>query len=151
MHRRGMPTRPSFTSYLSDRTCDQAADPLPIHDTNHCKIRLCARGAVLTGNDRLTLSEMHRTVIKQGSTVLRLLATMVACGGVMATLSPVRSAASASDPDLVVRSFLADPPICRAGRPIGLTAVVVNNGTVEKLNVDESGYSLSSAENTCGI
>ncbi len=30
-------------------------------------------------------------------------------------------------------------------------SMVVNNGTVEKLNVDESGYSLSSAENTCGI
>ena len=74
---------------------------------------------------------MHRTVIKQGSTVLRLLARMVACVGVMATLSPVRSAASASEPDLVVRSFLADPPICRAGRPVGLTAVIVNNGTVD--------------------
>jgi peroxiredoxin len=30
-------------------------------------------------------------------------------------------------------------------------SMVVNNGTVETLNVDESGYSLSSAENTCGI
>jgi peroxiredoxin len=30
-------------------------------------------------------------------------------------------------------------------------SMVVNNGKVEKLNVDESGYSLSSAENTCGI
>lgn len=30
-------------------------------------------------------------------------------------------------------------------------SMVVNNGVVEKLNVDESGYSLSSAENTCGI
>ncbi len=30
-------------------------------------------------------------------------------------------------------------------------SMIVNNGTVEKLNVDESGYSLSSAENTCGI
>ena len=30
-------------------------------------------------------------------------------------------------------------------------SMVVNNGTVETLNIDESGYSLSSAENTCGI
>ncbi|MHB1205485.1 MAG: redoxin family protein [Rhodospirillaceae bacterium] len=30
-------------------------------------------------------------------------------------------------------------------------SMIVNNGVVEKLNVDESGYSLSSAENTCGI
>lgn len=30
-------------------------------------------------------------------------------------------------------------------------SMIVNNGTVETLNVDESGYSLSSAENTCGI
>ena len=30
-------------------------------------------------------------------------------------------------------------------------SMVVNDGTVETLNVDESGYSLSSAENTCGI
>lgn len=30
-------------------------------------------------------------------------------------------------------------------------SMVVNNGAVEKLNIDESGYSLSSAENTCGI
>ena len=30
-------------------------------------------------------------------------------------------------------------------------SMVVNNGTVETLNVDETGYSLSSAENTCGI
>ena len=30
-------------------------------------------------------------------------------------------------------------------------SMIVNNGVVEKLNVDESGYSLSSAETTCGI
>ena len=30
-------------------------------------------------------------------------------------------------------------------------SMIVNNGTVETLNVDETGYSLSSAENTCGI
>ncbi len=30
-------------------------------------------------------------------------------------------------------------------------SMVVNDGVVETLNVDESGYSLSSAENTCGI
>ena len=30
-------------------------------------------------------------------------------------------------------------------------SMIVNNGKVETLNVDESGYSLSSAENTCGI
>ena len=29
---------------------------------------------------------------------------------------------------LVIRSFLADQPLCRAGRPVGLTAVVVNDG-----------------------
>ncbi len=30
-------------------------------------------------------------------------------------------------------------------------SMVVNDGKVDTLNVDESGYSLSSAENTCGI
>jgi peroxiredoxin len=30
-------------------------------------------------------------------------------------------------------------------------SMVVNDGTVEKLNIDESGYNLSSAEATCGI
>lgn len=30
-------------------------------------------------------------------------------------------------------------------------SMIVNNGKVETLNVDESGYSLSSAENTCSI
>jgi peroxiredoxin len=30
-------------------------------------------------------------------------------------------------------------------------SMVVNDGKVESVNVDESGYSLSSAENTCGI
>jgi peroxiredoxin len=30
-------------------------------------------------------------------------------------------------------------------------SMVVNDGVVEKLNVDESGYNFSSAENTCGI
>ena len=30
-------------------------------------------------------------------------------------------------------------------------SMVVKDGTVETLNVDESGYSLSSAENTCGL
>ena len=30
-------------------------------------------------------------------------------------------------------------------------SMVIDNGTVEKLNVDESGYNLSSAEATCGI
>ncbi len=37
-------------------------------------------------------------------------------------------AAAAVEPGLVVRSFLADPPVCRAGRPVGLTATVVNDG-----------------------
>ena len=30
-------------------------------------------------------------------------------------------------------------------------SMVVNDGTVEKLNIDESGYGLSGAEQTCGI
>ncbi|MGE4062744.1 MAG: peroxiredoxin [Rhodospirillaceae bacterium] len=30
-------------------------------------------------------------------------------------------------------------------------SMVVNDGVVEKLNIDESGYNLSSAEQTCGI
>jgi len=30
-------------------------------------------------------------------------------------------------------------------------SMIVNNGTVEKLNIDESGYNLSSAEATCSI
>lgn len=30
-------------------------------------------------------------------------------------------------------------------------SMIVNDGTVETLNIDETGYSLSSAENTCGI
>ena len=30
-------------------------------------------------------------------------------------------------------------------------SMIVNDGTVEKLNIDESGYNLSSAEATCGI
>ena len=30
-------------------------------------------------------------------------------------------------------------------------SMIVNDGVVEKLNIDESGYALSSAENTCGI
>jgi peroxiredoxin len=30
-------------------------------------------------------------------------------------------------------------------------SMIVNDGTVETLNVDESGYNLSSAEHTCGI
>ena len=41
------------------------------------------------------------------------------------------------------------------GKGLGLRgkrwSMVVNDGTVEKLNIDESGYSLSSAEQTCGI
>jgi hypothetical protein len=38
---------------------------------------------------------------------------------------------AAAVPQLAVRRFLADPPICRAGRPVGLTAVVVNDGTAD--------------------
>lgn len=30
-------------------------------------------------------------------------------------------------------------------------SMIVNNGIVEKLNIDESGYNLSSAESTCGL
>jgi hypothetical protein len=38
---------------------------------------------------------------------------------------------AAAKPELVIRSFVADPAICRAGRPIDLTAVVVNDGTAD--------------------
>ena len=48
--------------------------------------------------------------------------------GLLAQLAGV-VASSAAEPGLVVRSFHADQPICRAGRPVGLTAVVVNDGT----------------------
>jgi hypothetical protein len=44
---------------------------------------------------------------------------------------PASLAAAAAEPGLVVRSFLADPPICRAGRPVGLTVVVVNDGMAD--------------------
>lgn len=39
--------------------------------------------------------------------------------------------ASAGNAGLVIRSFRADPPLCRAGRPVGLTAVVVNDGAAD--------------------
>lgn len=37
----------------------------------------------------------------------------------------------AAGPALAVRSFLTDPAICRAGRPVSLTAVVANDGTAD--------------------
>jgi hypothetical protein len=37
----------------------------------------------------------------------------------------------AAEPAITVRSFLTDPAICRAGRPVPLTAVVVNDGTAD--------------------
>jgi hypothetical protein len=45
----------------------------------------------------------------------------------MTAASPPASAV----PALVICSFLADPPLCRAGRPVGLTAVVVNDGAAD--------------------
>jgi hypothetical protein len=44
-------------------------------------------------------------------------------------LGAVLPAVATAEPGIVVRSFLADPPVCRAGRPVGLTATVVNDGT----------------------
>jgi hypothetical protein len=41
------------------------------------------------------------------------------------------SACFAAESGLVVRSFLSDPPICRAGRPVGLTATIVNDGPAD--------------------
>ena len=49
----------------------------------------------------------------------------------LAILGAAATVASAAEPGLVVRSFLSDPPICRAGRPVGLTAVVVNDGPAD--------------------
>jgi hypothetical protein len=40
-------------------------------------------------------------------------------------------AAHAGSGTVVIRRFLADHPLCRAGRPIGLTAVVVNDGLMD--------------------
>ncbi len=37
----------------------------------------------------------------------------------------------AAESGVVVRSFLSDPPICRAGRPVGLTATIVNDGPAD--------------------
>lgn len=72
---------------------------------------------------------MHHTDRSRGFP--RLLATMIACGGLLPLLFSVLPPASASEPRLVIRRFLADPPICRAGRPVGLTAFVVNDGTAD--------------------
>jgi hypothetical protein len=49
----------------------------------------------------------------------------------LAILGAASTVAAAAEPGLVVRSFLSDPPICRAGRPVGLTAVVVNDGPAD--------------------
>jgi len=37
----------------------------------------------------------------------------------------------AAEPQISVRSFLTDSALCRAGRPVGLTALVVNDGTAD--------------------
>jgi len=41
------------------------------------------------------------------------------------------AADGAAEAGLVVRGFRSDPPICRAGRPVGLTATVVNDGPAD--------------------
>lgn len=46
-----------------------------------------------------------------------------------AIIGPPR--ALAAEPSVTIRSFLGEPAICRAGRPVGLTAVVVNNGDAD--------------------
>ncbi len=46
----------------------------------------------------------------------------------LACLSVTSHALIAAEPGLVIRSFLADKPLCRAGRPAGLTAILINDG-----------------------
>jgi hypothetical protein len=41
------------------------------------------------------------------------------------------SAPSPAEPRIVVRRFFTDAPLCRAGRPVGLTAIVVNDGQAD--------------------
>jgi hypothetical protein len=48
----------------------------------------------------------------------------------MAGLSAMLPTIAAAEPGLVIRSFLTDKPLCRAGRPAGLTATVVHDGAV---------------------
>jgi len=68
---------------------------------------------------------------------LRLVGRLASPRGASATLAvgwlalAVVVPTAAAEPGLVVRSFLADRPICRAGRPVGLTAVVVNDGSAK--------------------
>ena len=69
---------------------------------------------------------MHQT--DHGDDLWRLLSTIGTVAGFVIPLLSVLPSASAFDPRFVVRSFLADVPICRAGRPVCLTAVVVNDG-----------------------
>ena len=38
---------------------------------------------------------------------------------------------AAAEPGVVVRRFLSDPPLCRAGRAVALTATVVNDGPAD--------------------
>lgn len=63
--------------------------------------------------------------------LLPALAALVTAAG--SFLGPPRllSAAGAEKPGLTIRRFLSDPPICRAGRPVGLTATVVNDGPAD--------------------
>ena len=51
--------------------------------------------------------------------------------GVVASLAIPLPALAAADPGLAIRSFLTDQPLCRAGRPTGLTAAVVNDGAAD--------------------
>jgi hypothetical protein len=53
---------------------------------------------------------------------------VIAC---LAVLPPGAAADTVADAGLVVKSFLTDAPLCRAGRPAGLTATVVNDGPAD--------------------
>lgn len=44
---------------------------------------------------------------------------------------PAPDQAPAADSGIVIRSFQTDQPLCRAGRPAGLTAAVVNDGPAD--------------------
>lgn len=62
------------------------------------------------------------------------LSTWVVVASIADAADPAIESASASGPAgprLVIRNFLTDPPLCRAGRPVSLTAVVVNDGVAD--------------------
>ena len=66
---------------------------------------------------------LHRQAVR--AALLGRIAAVVLMAGLPA------SAAQPGGPVLVVSRFLADQPLCRAGRPAGLTAVVVNDGDTD--------------------